>query len=441
MHELVVRDAKVLENGKWRITDIGVDQGKFTSFEPDSGHATLDAKERIVLPGGLDLHVHFNEPGRTHWEGFATGSLSAAAGGNTFLVEMPLNSIPSTVSVESLRLKRNAIGQQSRVDYALWGGLVPGNENELQALAQAGVAGFKAFMSPSGTDDFANSDTETLRRGMKEIAKTGKVLALHAEDPAVLEAANASLPSKISALDWEKSRPVAAEVSAIKIAIELAAETGCRIHIVHVSSPDALQVIVEAKALGLPITCETCPHYLLIAINEADAIGPLSKCAPPLRDPKTVRNLWKSLRNGEIDTIGSDHSPCPPEMKIGKSFYDAWGGISGLQHGLPLLWQEALNDPELFQILIDLSCKSPSGLIGLDSKGSLSIGKDADFALVEELERATPISTADLHYRHPQSAYCDKLLRLQVSETWLRGNCVYRQGRAVGKPQGRHITF
>lgn len=441
MHDLVIRDARLLLDGAWKNTDLGIDQGRFTTFDPDQGTETLDAAGRFLLPGGVDLHVHFNEPGRTHWEGFATGSLAAAAGGNTFLVEMPLNSIPSTVSAAFLRQKLSAIAAQSVTDFALWGGLVPGNTKQIDGLHRAGVAGFKAFMSPSGTDDFQNSDTSTLREGMREIAKTGKILAIHAEDPAVLDQVAPSLPSKQTALDWELSRPIEAELSAVKIAIDLAAETDCRIHIVHVSAPPVLELIAQAKADGLDITCETCPHYLLMPIEEADEIGPDAKCAPPLRPQETVSAMWKSLRSGLIDTIGSDHSPCSPHLKEGKSFYDAWGGISGLQHGLPLLWQEALGDPALFDTLIHLASKRPADLIGLANKGSIAIGYDADFALVEKLASPVPIMPADLHYRHPQSAYCRKSLSLKVSETWARGQCIYREGKAAGPARGKFIAL
>lgn len=441
MHDLVIRDARVLREAKWQVCDIGIDQGRFTSFDPSSGKETLDAAGRILTPGGVDLHVHFNEPGRTHWEGFATGSLAAAAGGNTFLVEMPLNSIPSTVSAEFLQQKLEAIGSQSFVDFALWGGLVPGNVDQIAALHQAGVAGFKAFMSPSGTDDFENSDTDTLRKGMVEIAKTGKILAIHAEDPAVLDSASKQLTSKRSALDWERSRPVAAELSAVKIAIDLAADTGCRIHIVHVSAPEVLELIASAKKSGLDITCETCPHYLLMAIDEADARGPNAKCAPPLRPKETVKALWECLRVGLIDTIGSDHSPAPPDLKTGKTFYDAWGGISGIQHGLPLLLQHGLQDLSLFEKLLELASDFPSQLIGLANKGKILENYAADFAIIETLSDPVEIRSSELLYRHQQSAYCEMKRFLNVKETWLGGRCIYRDGAAHGTPQGQFVSF
>lgn len=441
MHDVVIREARVLLNGKWQYRDIGIDEGLFSTFSPGEGKQIIDAAGKLLVPGGVDLHVHFNEPGRTHWEGFATGSLAAAAGGNTFLVEMPLNSIPSTVSARFLQEKIEAIGDQSHIDFGLWGGLVPGNVNEIAGLHQAGVVGFKAFMSPSGTDDFVNSDTSTLKLGMQEISKTGKLLAIHAEDPLVLDTVSETLSKKESALDWEKSRPVEAELSAVQIAIDLASETGCRIHIVHVSAPPVLELIQKAKNSGIDITCETCPHYLLMSIEEADSIGPDAKCAPPLRPQATVDSMWEAVRSGFVDTIGSDHSPCPPDLKKGKSFYDAWGGVSGLQHGLPLLWQKAAEDANVFQTLVDLTSMRPSELVGLNNKGKIDIGYDADFVLIKNNPKPIPISIEQLHYRHAQTAYIGKTLSHSVSETWTQGRCIYRDGQAIGLPRGKFLAF
>lgn len=437
MHELIIRNSKVLTSIGWETKDIAIDQGKFTEFNPaSSATEVLDAKGSYIFPGGVDLHVHFNEPGRTHWEGFETGSLSAAAGGNTFVVEMPLNSIPSTVSKSTLQSKLNSISGKSYLDFSLWGGLVPGNVSELEGLAKEGVAGFKAFMSPSGTDDFQNSDTQTLKAGMQEIAKTGKVLAIHAEDPKVLDTVSPKISRKVSAFDWESSRPVEAEISAVSIALELASETGCRIHIVHVSSPEVLALIAEGKKAGIDVTCETCPHYLLLSIDDADRIGAAAKCAPPLRSPQTVEQMWDSIRSGYIDTIGSDHSPCPPDLKEGKSFYDAWGGISGLQSGLPLLWQRCGDDLGVLKRIVALSTTNPANLIGLPQKGKVEVGFDADFVLVEKHSIPSAIESEALLYRHRQSAYCGRKLNYQVAETWLRGRRVFQNGKPVGVPQG-----
>ena len=438
MHDRIVRNIRLLGSQGWQPADLAFDQGLFSAIGnvSEAGREVIDGRGSLCFPGGVDLHVHFNEPGRTHWEGFANGSLAAAAGGCTIVAEMPLNSIPSTTSVEALDEKLLSIGSKSRVDFALWGGLVPGNLESIQPLADAGVIAFKAFMSPSGTDDFVNSDIATLREGMKRIASTGKFLALHAEDPAILDTASRGLAQRKNALDWEASRPVEAEISAIEIAIELAGETGCPIHIVHVSSAQALNPIAEAKNRGVNITCETCPHYLLLSIEDAEGIGPDAKCAPPLRYRDSIDKLWQCLRKGVIDTIGSDHSPCPPEMKSGLSFYEAWGGISGLQHGLPLLWQHCSEDHELLSCLVRLSSSEPAKKAGLEAKGSIEIGKDADFILVDSSQTPNEIKADNLVYKHGVSAYCGMQTSLNIRQTWLRGSLTFENGEATGEPSG-----
>ena len=438
MHDCIVRNIRLLGPRGWQEADLAIDQGRFSAIgnASEAGREVVDGEGSFCFPGGVDLHVHFNEPGRSHWEGFATGSLAAAAGGCTMVAEMPLNSIPSTISVEALDEKLVSISSKSRVDFSLWGGLVPGNLESIHPLADAGVIAFKAFMSPSGTEDFINSDIATLKEGMKRIAPTGKFLALHAEDPAILNPSNQKLAQRKSAFDWEASRPAEAEISAIRIAIELAGETGCPIHIVHVSSAQALAPITEAKNSGVDITCETCPHYLLLSIEDAERIGPDAKCAPPLRYRDSIDILWKSLENGEIDTIGSDHSPCPPEMKTGLSFYDAWGGISGLQHGLPLVWSQCSESPELLSHLVQLSSSGPAKRARLEAKGSIEIGKDADFVLVDSSITPKEIIADNLVCKHRASAYCGMQTSFDVRQTWLRGNLICENGKAIGKPSG-----
>ncbi|WP_269526600.1 allantoinase AllB [Coraliomargarita parva] len=438
-----LHNVRILRDGEWQTMEVGIEGGRFSDIAATvSGPCceSIDAAGAYCLPGGVDLHVHFNEPGRTHWEGFKTGTAAAAAGGVTSLVEMPLNSIPSTTSLAALDLKLKAIEGKSYVDYGLWGGLVPGNLDELEPLADAGVCGFKAFMSPSGTDDFINSDTETLRAGMQRIARTGLRLALHAEDPAVLEPAAARLAQRESATDWEASRPVEAEVSAVRIAIELSKETGCPITIVHVSAPEVLDVIDAAKAEGVDILCETCPHYLLLDLEDAERIGPAAKCAPPLRPHQVVDAQWAAVLAGRIDTIGSDHSPCPPEMKTGRDFYSAWGGISGLQHGLPLLFDRVSigAGPDMGR-LVDMVSTRPAAIMGMKGKGQLGVGADADFVLIRPSTVPRSIAAEDLLYRHRHSAYCGMTQRLEVQSSWLRGQCVFTDGHVQGEPSGAFL--
>ncbi|NBB78594.1 MAG: allantoinase AllB [Verrucomicrobia bacterium] len=431
---------RCLVGGSWTGSEIAIEAGRIVEIGSSvmgAAQADVDGDGAYCLPGGVDLHVHFNEPGRTEWEGFATGSAAAAAGGLTYVAEMPLNSIPSTTSVSALYAKQRAIQGKSWIDYGLWGGVVPGNADHLPALAEAGVMGFKAFMSPSGTDDFENSDRATLRRAMEVIAPTGLRLALHAEDPAVLHDTVIGLRQRECAADWEASRPIRAELEAVRTAIDLAGETGCPITIVHVSAAEVVDLIDQARAGGLDILCETCPHYLLLSLDDAEQIGPQAKCAPPLRSAHEVSALWERLRAGKIDTLGSDHSPCPPEMKTGMSFFEAWGGIAGLQHGLPgLLDATGLGEPGRIAALSSLFAERPARALGLTRKGTLHPGSDADFTLVKPLERKVPIQSGLLLSRHPCSAYVGRPLGLQIEATWLRGMPVVEDGRLCGEARG-----
>ena len=297
MFDTIIRNVRVIKDDAWHFVDLGIIDESFAEISPNitgSSKSEVDGDSAYCLPGSVDLHVHFNEPGRIHWEGFTTGSAAASAAGISYLAEMPLNSIPSTTSVDALNTKLAAINNKSYVDFGLWGGIVPGNINDIEPLAKAGVIGFKAFMIPSGNVDFLNSDRSTLREAMYRIAQTGLRLALHAEDPIVVNRASERLKRTVSAFDWDASRPVEAEISATKTAIELSLETGCPITIVHVSSAEVLSVIQNAKRQGVDIICETCPHYLLLTRVDADNIGADAKCAPPLRSKARMRASSRS---------------------------------------------------------------------------------------------------------------------------------------------------
>ncbi len=426
----------------WQSGELVVEDGKVAGFASGSDpvDAVVDCGDAYLFPGAVDLHVHFNEPGRTHWEGFATGTLAAAAGGITYVADMPLNCIPSTTTVEAFRAKLEAVAPLARVDFGLWGGVVPGNAGALPALAAAGVMGFKAFMSPSGTEEFGNSDLATLQEAMRQIAPTGLRLALHAEDPVVLGPAAARLQHPSTPEDWLASRPVEAEIRAVRIAAELSRSTGCPITIVHVSAPEVLAVIHEARAGGVDIICETCPHYLLLSSEDAAAIGPAAKCAPPLRLRATRDALLNRLFAGEIDTIGSDHSPSPPELKSGRSFYDAWGGIAGIQHGLPLLIDRiGIKDTKKLQALKKAFAETPARLVGCPAKGCLAVGDDADFFLMTASPQASEVPTGELLQRHGSSAYLGQRRQVCVVGTWLRGQPVIRDGEPAGTAKGRFI--
>ena len=342
--DLVIRNGTLADSPD-RQLDIAVANGEIVSLEKNfSGKVRkeIDSTGLHIFPGIIDSHVHFNEPGRTDWEGFETGSRALAAGGGTLFFDMPLNAHPPTTDAESFGLKLDAAKKSSLIDFAFWGGLVPGNLDKLEELAECGVIGFKAFMADSGIEDFSCVDDNTLRAGMKRAAKLKLPVAVHAESETITKqlAQEKIGQGKNSIRDYLDSRPVAAELDAIGRALEIAGETGCALHVVHVSSGAGVTLIIEAQKRGIDVSCETCPHYLALSEDDMEKIGALAKCAPPLRSVAEQENLWKHLQAGEITSIGSDHSPSPPAMKTGANFFKVWGGISGIQHLLPLLISE-----------------------------------------------------------------------------------------------------
>lgn len=345
--DTIIRRASVVTATGLQTLDVGISGEIFADMAPDlkgEAQVEIDASGKVMFPGLVDAHVHFNEPGRTEWEGFATGSAALAAGGGTTFIDMPLNSSPPVLDVVAFEAKRRAGEANSRLDFALWGGLTPDSLPHLPHMARAGVAGFKAFMCPSGLEEFAAAGEPTLRLGMHIAAEFGLPVAVHAESPAVIAAHQKVYPppSPGSMADWLASRPVAAELAAIEMAIHCARDTGCALHIVHVSTAQGIALVSSAKKAGINVTAETCPHYLLLDTDAAIRIGPAAKCAPPLRGKESVEGLWRALVAGDIDTIGSDHSPSPPELKEGDDFFAMWGGIAGCQHGFPLLIERAV---------------------------------------------------------------------------------------------------
>ncbi|MEM0896672.1 MAG: allantoinase AllB [Verrucomicrobiota bacterium] len=374
----------------------------------------IDALDMWVFPGWIDAHVHFNEPGRTDWEGIASGSRALAAGGGTTFIDMPLNSSPPVVTAEALMEKRRIAEEKSCLDFALWGGLVPASLEQINAMADGGAVGFKAFMCPSGLDEFPASDPETLRRGMQLAAARRLPVAVHAE----IEPKTRPAGSDMSA--WLASRPIEAELEAIRIALDLAGETGCPLHIVHISNPHGIDLVTEAKTAGVDVTAETCPHYLLLDADDAVAIGTFAKCAPPLRDKETVEGLRERVRAGKVDTIGSDHSPASPELKQGEDLLACWGGIAGIQDGLTLLMDENLAEP-------DLLSSNVASRFRLPGKGELRRGKDADFILVKEDPHV--IDTNEALTRYPHSPFTGRQARHRVAATYLRGEKISEKTR------------
>ncbi len=376
----------------------------------------IDIGEALILPGWIDAHVHFNEPGRADWEGLSTGSRALAAGGGTTFFDMPLNSSPPVITRSALEEKRRIAEQKSCLDFALWGGLTPNSLDHLEAMADAGAIGFKAFMCPSGLDEFQDANPSTLRKGMEIAARVRLPVAVHAEDPLVIQKHQlAHPPASTDMRAWLDSRPIEGELSAIRIALELAGETDCDLHIVHVTCPEGIDLVTAAKKRGVRVTVETCPHYLLLDDEMAIAIGPAAKCAPPIRSRETIAALWQKLLTGEIDTLGSDHSPAPPSLKQGTDIFAMWGGIAGIQHALPLLLSH-------HQGYIPQLSSNVARRFSLPQKGSLSPGHDADFIILKE--KPFTIATDQLLTRHPISPYLGMTSAYTIAGTWLRGQKV-----------------
>ena len=414
-----------------------------TSYdEVPSGCRRVDVPEDAITMAGLvDTHVHINEPGRTEWEGFVTATRAAAAGGVTTLVDMPLNSIPPTTTAEGLTTKLEAARGRCQVDVAFWGGVVPGNTRELAPLMSAGVVGFKCFLVPSGVDEFPNVTEQDLREAMPELSRLGAVLIVHAELPGPIdEAIDSASPEMDSRLykSFLQLRPRPAENEAVALVIRLSEELGGRVHIVHHSSADALADLDQAKANGVKITAETCPHYLYFAAEDIPEGATQFKCCPPIRERSNREALWNALKNGTIDIVVSDHSPCPPEMKLPGSgnFLNAWGGISSLQLRLPVIWTEAERRGFSISSLIQWLCRGPAELVGLDRrKGSLAVGCDADIVIWKP-DQEFRVEPAVIHHRHKLTPYAGEVLRGVVHSTFLRGKLIYRGGEFPTEPTG-----
>ncbi|WP_258166433.1 allantoinase AllB [Paenibacillus sp. PCH8] len=430
--------------------DIGITGEKITAMSlrlaGDEETRIVEAEGLAVMPGVVDIHVHFNEPGLASWEGFKSGSASLAAGGITTYVDMPLNGVPPTTRQEAWELKKKAAADQSYVDYAFWGGLVPGNRAELAPLAELGAAGFKAFMSEpggEGDDIFARADNVTLLDGMVEIARLHRVLALHAEDEGMVAelSAKSVAEGKTEPMDYVRSRPVEAEVLAVTRALEYGQLTGCALHFVHISTREALDLIAEAKLRGQDVTSETCPHYLTLTDQDVVRLGAVAKCAPPLRSSSEQEKLWDALKSGLIDVIASDHSPCPPSMKQSDNFFEIWGGISGAQSTLLIMLEDghlrrSIDLPLLGRVL----SLQPARRLGLESKGEIAIGKDADLVLID-WEKSTTLNTDDLLYRHQQSPYVGRAFSCRITNVFCRGKRVYNSESGLSpEPMGQHIA-
>ena len=433
MHDLVVR------GDAW---DVAVVDGVVAEVGPElaGGRREIDARGHLVIPGAVDAHVHLNDPGRAGWEGFDTGTRALAAGGATCAIDMPLNSLPPTLDAASFDAKVAAALGRARVDFALWGGLVPGDRDRMDALAERGAVGFKAFMCPSGVDEFPAADPETLGRGMERAAALGLPVAVHAEDPAIVErlAGEAIGAGRRSMRDWAASRPVRAELAAVETALSLARDTGCALHVVHVSSPAAAGLVAAARAQGLDATCEACPHHLVLDDRDAETLGAVAKCAPPLRSSTERAGLWRRVVAGEVHLVASDHSPGPPGMKRGDDMFAVWGGISGAQTTLPLLLTHGPANGLPVERAVELVTRAPAERFGLAGKGGLRPGADADIAIVRTGD-PWELRAEELEYRHRHSPFVGRRLTARVVRTILRGVTVFGEG-AVPRATGRLVT-
>ena len=446
--DLVIRGRRVLFQNELIPASILLNAGRIaavTSFEevPTDCKIVEAGEGSIVMPGLVDSHVHVNEPGRTEWEGFATATRAAAAGGVTTIVDMPLNCIPATTTVDAFKTKLAAARGKLMVDAAFWGGVVPGNASELADLWDAGVIGFKCFLVHSGVDEFPNVTETDLREAMPELARLGAMLIVHAELPGPIDSACCQSPGDAADRSYEtflNSRPRAAENEAVELMIRLSRDTGCRIHIVHHSSADALASLREAKADGVQLTVETCPHYLHLAAENIPDGATEFKCCPPIRERANREQLWEALREGTIDMVVSDHSPCPPDMKLREQgdFMKAWGGISSLQLRLPLMWTEANARGFTVNQLAEWLCAAPARQVGLTpAKGSISVGGDADIVIWNP-EREFLVTPEVIHHRHKLTPYAGETLRGAVEKTFLHGQMVYDGGQ-FSEPQGRPL--
>jgi allantoinase len=422
MVDLVVRSRRtVLPEGE-RPAAVAVSEGVIVAVEAYDSY--LDAAEDVdlgddaLLPGLVDTHVHVNEPGRTEWEGFATATRAAAAGGITTIIDMPLNSLPPTVDADALRVKRAAASGQCHIDVGFWGGAVPGNHGELPALHDAGVFGFKAFLADSGVPEFPPVDAGQLALAMSTVDAR---FVVHAEDPYHLHDA---APSRAYS-DFLAARPPDAEDAAVATAIDAARAANARVHILHLSSATALPLIAAARREGVRVTAETCPHYLTLHAEDVPAGATEFKCCPPIRERANADQLWAALADGLITCVVSDHSPCTPELKRQDTgdFAAAWGGIASVQLGLPVIWTAARDRGFPLADVVAWMARRPADLVGLGRKGRLAVGADADLVAFDPRGTFT-VDPHRLHHRNPVTPYAGKTLTGVVRSTWLRGRPV-----------------
>ncbi len=449
-NDLILRSRRVVTPNGVRPATVHVAGGRIAAIrdhgEAPAGTAVEDVGDLALLPGAVDTHVHLNEPGRTDWEGFASGTRAAAAGGVTTLVDMPLNSVPATTNVAALRAKLQAARGQLSVDVGFWGGVVPGSESDLEPLWAAGVLGFKCFLAPSGVAEFAAVGEAELRRALPILARLRAPLLAHAEAPGPLRAAAAKLAAEPgdsrSYRRYLASRPAAGEVEAVELLVRLCRQSGARTHVVHAAAREVIPLLRGARRAGLPMSGETCPHYLTFAAGEVAAGATEFKCAPPLRGDEHREALWRALAAGDLSLVASDHSPSPPALKLRDSgdFMAAWGGISSLQVALAAVWTGARERGHELTELARWCAAAPAELAGLAArKGAIAAGRDADLVVFDD-QAVWRVRGADLQHRHPLTPYEGRELRGVVEQVFLRGTLVYDRGRFPGPLRGRTLA-
>jgi len=438
--DLVIRSRRVVSTAGEVARAVGVREGRIVAIEPydvqlDSTDELTLNDDEVLMPGLVDSHVHVNDPGRTEWEGFTSATRAAAAGGVTTIIDMPLNSIPPTCDVPALGLKRKTAASQAYVDTGFWGGAIPGNLAQLRPLHESGVFGFKCFLLHSGVDEFPPLEPTELEPVMREIASFDGLLIVHAEDAHGIDSAPAAHGA--SYRDFLHSRPREAENTAVAHVIEVARRTGCRVHILHVSSSDVLPLLADARETGVRITAETCPHYLTFSADEIPNGATQYKCCPPIREAANREQLWDGLRDRTIDQVVSDHSPSTVDLKRLDTgdFGEAWGGIASLQLGLPAVWTEARRRGFTLTDVARWMCQAPAAQTGLQHKGSIEVGYDADFGVFAPDETFV-VDVNTLHHKNAITPYDGRPLDGAVRSTWLRGEPV----DITAGPRGRLLT-
>jgi allantoinase len=442
-YELIVRNTTLASQPRKRTTDLGVAEGRIAALAPagtltGSSLTELDATGLHLLPGGVDVHVHFSEPGRTDWEGLLSGSAALAAGGTTSFIDMPLSAHPPTVDGEAFDLKLACALEHSRLDFALWGGLVPGKLDAMKELHERGVAGFKAFMCETGQEDFRPVDDATLWEGMRRAAELDSIVAVHAENESITGAlaARARAAGQTSARAYLRSRPAIAETEAIGRAIALAADAGCRLHIVHVSTGEGVARVQDARAAGVDVSCETTGHFLVLTEVDVERLGIVAKCAPVMRDAANRERLWDYVAGDPDAIVSSDHAPAPWPVKEHADFFAAWGGISGCQSTLAILLEAMGRRRVTLNAVVGAAGANAAKRFGLAGKGALEIGYDADLALID-LAATWTLESERLHYRHRHSPFVGMPMRGEVRHVYSRGRAVIRDSEIVGEARGK----